>query len=317
MERGIVFNIQRYTIHDGPGIRTELFLKGCPLKCRWCSNPESHKAYRQPGVYQTKCIGEETCGSCRTVCERADCLNFQDGHLVSIDREACTNCMKCTESCPADAIKQWGMELSVEEAMETIRKDRSYYESSGGGVTLSGGEPLVQDRFSAALLRACKEEGIHTCMETTLYADWKVIEEMLPVTDLFIADLKHMDSEAHKIYIGAPNEKILSNLERLSGTGKPIILRIPVIPGVNDSPDNIRASADFILEKLHNRIERLQLLEFMRLGEEKYQSLGMPYPMKDLDVDKDAFTEKVKKMAEYFNSQGIRCTAGTATKARR
>lgn len=313
-DQGIVFHIQRFTIHDGPGLRTELFLKGCPLRCRWCSNPESWTAFIQPGVYKTKCISHKKCGMCEDACPEPEVLTFTRGKLSDINREKCINCMACYDACPSDAIKQWGKPMSVEECMKEILKDRGYYERSGGGVTVSGGDPLVQSDFVAELFRACKEEGIHTCLESTFYADWAEIEKVLPYTDLLISDIKHMDTDVHRTYTGVSNERILENLKRLSKEPQEMILRIPVIPGVNDDSKNIEATADFILNELNGQVRTLQLLSFMRLGEEKYTSLGIPYPMADVKVNRRSFQKHVNELAAYFNSRGIHCLVGTREK---
>lgn len=312
--KGNVFNVQRFTIHDGPGMRTELFLKGCPLRCEWCSNPEGMKRYTQPGVYKSKCISRKKCGLCEKACPEEGALIFYRGKLTSIDREKCTNCMACHDACPSDAIKKWGGEMSVEECMKIIRRDKGYYERSGGGVTVSGGEPLLQSDFVAALFRQCREEGYHTCLESTFYADWSEIEKVLPLSDLLISDIKHMNSETHKKYTGVPNEKILENLKRLTEEGHELILRIPVIPGVNDDMENIEATADFILDELKGRVRALQLLSYMRLGQEKYLSLGMPYKMEGVKFNRRSFQKKVEGLAEYFNSRGIHCLVGTKEK---
>ena len=313
-DQGIVFHIQRFTIHDGPGLRTELFLKGCPLRCRWCSNPESWNTFIQPGVYKTKCISHKKCGMCEDACPEPEVLTFTRGKLSDINREKCINCMACYDACPSDAIKQWGKPMSVEECMKEILKDRGYYERSGGGVTVSGGDPLVQSDFVAELFRACKEEGIHTCLESTFYADWAEIEKVLPYTDLLISDIKHMDTDVHRTYTGVSNERILENLKRLSKEPQEMILRIPVIPGVNDDSKNIEATADFILNELNGQVRTLQLLSFMRLGEEKYTSLGIPYPMADVKVNRRSFQKHVNELAAYFNSRGIHCLVGTREK---
>lgn len=313
-QQGVIFNIQRFTIHDGPGIRTELFLKGCPLRCEWCSNPESWAAYIQPGIYKTKCISRKKCGACEEVCPVEGALNFTRGKLTSIDRSLCTNCLACYDACPSDAVKRWGQSLSVEECMKEILRDRGYYERSGGGVTVSGGEPLLQSDFVAELFKACKEEGIQTCCESTCYVDWKEIERILPYTDIVISDIKHMNTEVHKRYTGVPNERILENLKKLAGDGRELILRIPVIPNINDDMDNIKATADFILGELGGQVRTLQLLSFMRLGEEKYASLGMPYKMEDVKVNRKSFQKHVDEIAEYFNSRGIHCQVGTKEK---
>lgn len=310
---GIIFNIQRFTIHDGPGLRTELFLKGCPMKCDWCSNPESQMTYIQPGVYKSKCISHKKCGACENVCPEG-ALRFYRGKLVSIDRERCTNCLACYDACPSDAIKRWGESMSVEACMAEIRKDRGYYDRSGGGVTVSGGEPLLQSDFVAELFQACKAEGIHTCCETTFCADWEAVEKILPDTDLMISDLKHMDTAIHKKYTGVGNARILENLKRLTSENRELILRIPVIPNVNDDRENIEATADFILGELGGRVRTLQLLSFMRLGEEKYRSLEMPYKMDNVRVNRKAFQKHVDELAGYFNNRGIHCLVGTKEK---
>lgn len=313
MEKAVIFNIQRYTIHDGPGLRTELFLKGCPLRCAWCSNPESWRLTPEPGVYKSRCIGFRQCGLCAAGCSQ-QALGFYRNKLVAIDREKCIRCLQCADACPAEAVKQWGKTMTVEECMEVIRRDKGYYERSGGGVTVSGGEPLLQADFVAELFAACKAEGISTCCESTFHADWETIRKVLPVSDILISDIKHMDSAVHKQYTGQGNERILENLERLSSVHPEIILRIPVIPGVNDDPTNIEATADFILNRMGGRIRTLQLLSYMRLGEEKYQSLGIPYPMNGLRLNRKVFQKKVEGIADYFNGRGIHCLVGTKEK---
>lgn len=311
---GTVFNVQHFTIHDGPGIRTELFMKGCPLHCRWCSNPESLKARIEPGVYRKKCISAKNCSLCMKACPADGALQFYRGKLSSIDYDRCTGCMACAGSCPSEAIKAWGQKMTVDEAMEEIRRDKGYYDRSGGGVTISGGEPLLQAEFVGDVFEACRKEGIRTCCESCLHADWDRIERLLPRTDLWIADMKIMDSRLHREYTGAGNERILENLQRLAGAGADLILRIPVIPGVNDTRENMEESADFILEKLDGRIRVLQLLSFMRLGEEKYESLGMPYEMKSVRFRRDHFQKKIEGFAEYLNGRGIHTLVGTREK---
>lgn len=313
-QEGIVFNIQRFTIHDGPGIRTELFLKGCPLRCDWCSNPESLKPEIEPGVYKSKCIGKKKCGACAEVCPVEGALNFYRGKLVSIDYSKCTNCLACHHACPSDAIKLWGKAMTIEDCMKEIRKDKSFYESSGGGITASGGEPLAQSDFVAGLFKACKEENIQTCCESSLQVNWKAIEKVLPYTDLWIADIKHMNPEVHKKYTENSNEKILENLKKLANKKPELILRIPIIPEVNDDMENIKATADFILNDLNGHVRTLQLLSFMRLGEEKYASLGMPYKMEGVKVNRKAFQKKIDEIADYFNQRGINCLVGTKEK---
>ena len=311
MEQGIIFNIQRYTINDGPGIRTEIFMKGCPLKCRWCSNPESQRAAIEPGVYSSKCISEDKCGLCITAC-RQQALLFAGGSIAGIDRSRCIGCMKCAAACPSEAVRAWGEKMSRDEVMAVIEKDRAFYEKSGGGVTVSGGEPLVQKEFTRSILKACREAGIHTCLESTFCTDRETAEAAAEYADLVISDIKHMDSEVHKKYTGAGNEKILANLKRLAACGHDMILRIPVIPGINDDAENIERTADYIEDNIGDRLRTLQLLSFMRMGEEKCRSLDRAYEMDSLQFDREEFQQRVKDIAEYFNSRGIRCVVGTA-----
>ena len=310
-EKGIVFDIQRFTISDGPGLRTEVFMKGCPLRCRWCSNPEGYSPAIQPGVYSAKCISRKSCGDCLSACEH-DALVFSRGRLKSIDSEKCAGCFRCYDACPSDAIKIWGSHVSVEDCMAIILRDKGFYERSGGGVTVSGGEPLAQSGFVAGLFKACKEQGIHTCCDTALHTRWEDVERILPYTDLVISDIKHMDGRAHKAYTGVSNGRIIDNLKRLSQTEKELILRIPLIPGVNDDDGNIEATADFILSDMNGRVQVLQLLSYMRLGLEKYRSLGIPYGMEDLKFNRRTFQKRVREIRDYFNSRGIRCQIGTS-----
>lgn len=312
--KGIIINIQRFTIHDGPGMRTEIFLKGCPLRCKWCSNPESQKPSIEPGLYKNKCIGLKQCGACKAVCPKENVIQFFRNRPMWLDRDECKGCLVCGDNCPSDAIKRWGEEMTVDECMEVVQRDTGYYDESGGGITVSGGEPLLQADFVAELFRRCREENIHTCLETTFCVSWNEVEKILPYTDMFISDLKFMDNWRHRTYTGAGNQLIHENLHKLSELDKRIILRIPVIPHINDDEENISQTADFILEEMGNRVETLQLLSFMRLGVEKYESLGREYPMKDIRFSRPAFQKRVQKIAEYFNERGINCIIGTGIK---
>lgn len=313
-KKGVVFNIQRFTLHDGPGLRTELFLKGCPMRCDWCGNPESWSKQIELGVYKKKCLSKNKCGLCIATGVNETALSFERGKLAAIDSKQCGDLAACAMACPADAIKTWGEEMSVSECMEIIRKDKEYYNQSGGGVTVSGGEALLQSAFVAELFEECKKEGIQTCFETTFYSNWKKVELLLPSTDIWISDIKHMDSKKHRERTGVGNELILENLKRLTELDRELVLRIPVIPEFNEDMANIEATADYILDKLKNKVRTLQLLSFMRLGVEKYEALGIEYGMKNIKINRSAFQSHVQKIAEYMNGRGIHCLVGTKEK---
>lgn len=317
--KGLVFNIQRFTVHDGPGIRTEVFLKGCPLRCLWCDNPEGLRASQEVGVFSQRCIGIDKCGRCLIVCpfskEGENIFIIEDNKIVGINRNICTECLKCALACPANALIVWGKWMTVDEVMEEIMRDLPFYERSNGGVTISGGDPVVQWEFALELLKECKRRGIHTCVESALYANWAILEKFLPYTDLFLTDIKIMDPVKHKEYTGVSNELILENITKIAKLGKPIVVRIPVIPGLNDSIENIRKTGEFIVKNLGVAVKQVQLLPYHTLGYPKYKSLGLVYPLEKLEVPpKEQFKENVEHLAELLRSYGIKAVVGAYSK---
>jgi len=304
---GLVFNIQRYTLHDGPGIRTEVFLKGCLLSCKWCSNPESQCPGREMGVYPGKCIGMGACGACVKSCPMSGAIKFHsDKRLAGIDRDECINCGRCERVCPGEAIRTWGKKMTVSQVMDEVIKDRQFYEQSGGGVTVSGGEPLMQSAFTARLLKACRDEGIGTCVESTFFAQWENIEPVIALCDFLITDIKTMDDKVHRANTGVSNVLILENLKRIAGYDIPLTVRIPLIPGVNDDDENIERTADFIINEMGNKGVTLQLLEFMHLGGEKCASLERVYPMEGFAVDRDSLHKTAQRHKKYLKRRGIK-----------
>lgn len=315
MSTATVFNIQRFTVHDGPGIRTEFFLKGCTLRCRWCGNPESYIKKPQIGIFSNKCIGTEGCSDCITACPEGNEEMFviSENKIIGIDRDKCTNCTKCYDACPSDAMKLWGKEMDVSEAMEIISKDKSFYKENNGGVTISGGEALMHPEFVRDVFTECQTEGIHTCVETALHVSSRVLDQVLPVTDMLITDIKHHDSEIHKQHVGVGNEKLLENMKKVADAGVPMIVRIPIIPGFNDDVEVVTKIGKFVKEELGDKVVQMQLLRFRPLGQEKYEALQMPYLM-EITKERSDFEQEIRGYAKLLTEMGIPAYAGATHK---
>jgi pyruvate formate lyase activating enzyme len=275
---GLVFNIQRFSIHDGPGIRTTVFFKGCPLHCFWCHNPEGLQARAEVQFSAERCLG---CRACAAVCAHGG-HEFPDGvHLVR--RENCQRCGQCVAACCSEALELAGRSMTIEEIVTEVLRDRVFYDDSGGGVTLSGGEPLWQPEFARELLRRCRLEDVRTAVETCGHCRWEELAAILPLTDLVLMDLKHLDADRHRTAVGVSNRLILANARKLMETDKRVIFRVPVIPTVNDTPEALGAIAAFVHELAAARQAAatggpppdLELLGFHRLASAKYRSLGM------------------------------------------
>lgn len=271
MFTGTVFDIRRYSIHDGPGIRTVVFLKGCPLHCWWCHNPESQSFEPEMIVRANRCI---RCGACVEACPE-DAITWVDGPVTDWDR--CERCGICADACFADARERIGREMTVDDVLAEASRDVAFYDESGGGVTLSGGEPLAQPEFTLALLQACRAREIHTALDTCGFAAWNVLDQVRPYVDLFLYDLKLMDDVRHRAVTGAPVGPILANLRALSELGHAIRLRVPVIPGVNDDDESMGQIAAFAASL--PRLDGIDLLPYHTTAADKYARMNKPYQL--------------------------------------
>jgi len=299
MHTGLIFNIQKYSLHDGPGIRTTVFLKGCPLRCGWCHNPESRSPEPEISWSQTRCI---RCGQCRDVCPRA--LDDRP-ETIAIDRQQCLRCGQCVGVCPTGAREWVGRPRTVPDVLAEILEDRIFYDESSGGVTLSGGEPLVQPGFAAELLAACRAEGLHTAVDTCGYGRREDLLALATWTDLFLYDVKILDDDRHRQYTGVSNGVILENLRALCERGAKVWIRVPVIPGFNDDPGDVEATAAWVASL--GSVQRIHLIPYHALGTNKAERVGLAPAATDIAPPSD---ERMRALAERARGYGLAVKIG-------
>ncbi len=293
---GTIFDIQRFSTHDGPGIRTTVFLKGCGMQCHWCHNPESIRMEPEIQFFRHKCIG---CGRCLQVCP-VNAHRLNEGRRVFL-RESCIRCGRCAEECCSEALALTGRTVTVQELMEELDKDRLFFKQSGGGVTFSGGEPVLQHQFLSSMLKECRSAGFHTAVETAGNVPEDYLLEVVPFTDLFLYDVKGMDEDRHVQTTGVGNRRILENLTLLSEKGARIMVRVPVIPGVNDTEESMLALIGLIRNL--KGIEHVELIPFHKMATEKYDSLDLAY-----EAENTPLLEKgaMDALLNVFSGQGIK-----------
>jgi pyruvate formate lyase activating enzyme len=291
MVKGLISYIQKFSIHDGPGIRTTVFLKGCPLECLWCSNPETIS--REPEILFSEniCMG---CGLCFKACQNG-AVKMVQGQPPLRNRDLCTGCGDCAEACPKNALLLRGKWMSSQAVFAEIEKDLPFYKRSGGGVTLSGGEPFLQAGFIKELLKMCTEKGIHTAVDTSGYTQWSSIEQCMAYIDLFLYDIKHMDPVAHQKGTCVSSQLILENLKKLFNLGKDIVLRLPLIPDFNTSAQNLKQVAAFAGEA---GAKEIRILPYHRYGRGKYKKIGKKYALEALQLMDEQDVEQAKKILE-------------------
>lgn len=295
---GCIFNIQRFSIHDGPGIRTNVFLKGCPLNCLWCHNPEGLSPKPQIKYSPEKCIG---CGECLKVC--APKGHKLENGMHTLEFSACISCMQCAETCPAGAVERDGEEKNAEDIINTVLRDKNFYEKSGGGMTLSGGEPLYQGEFALELLKMAKAEGIHTAIETCGMTSSETMKSVAPYVDLFLYDYKATGEEEHKRLTGASQKQILANLDLLEELGANVILRCPIIPDINDNDTHYKGIAE--IANKHKNINEINIMPYHSLGNSKRRKLGLE-PVYEAETMKVARAKEIKAEIEKYTEKTVK-----------
>lgn len=290
-----IFDIKRFAVHDGPGIRTTFFLKGCPLRCLWCQNPESMRPEQEIAFTPLKCIG---CKECQKVCGKQTVS-------CGLSRKDCILCGKCVNACETGARHFSAKVMTPDQVVSKALEDQLFYNLSGGGVTFSGGECLTHPAFMTETLRLCKEAGLHTTVDTCGFVPFETFKQVLPYTDLFLYDVKLIDPVRHKQYTGQSNELILNNLMNLVQRNANIIIRVPLIPGYTDNPEDISATGDFIINKLDNKIQRIELLQYNRLAASKYGNFTVysdggtgEYPLPDLEPQSREYIDSLRRILE-------------------
>jgi len=308
-----IFEIQKMSTEDGPGIRTTVFFKQCPLKCIWCHNPESILKKQQLEWFEHKCIG---CNTCIKTCELG-ALKFEEDGL-HIDRELCTSCGKCSDECPSTALHMFGKIWSLDDLYHEVQKDKVYYEQSKGGITVSGGEPTIQSEFVLEFLKECKENGISTALDTCGYASKNIYEKILPYVDLVLLDIKEIDSKKHEEFTGVSNDLILENAIYISKfmkeKNKQLWIRTPLIPNFTATRENIEGIGQFIVDKLHNYPERWDLLAFNNLCVSKYERLDMVWPLKETPLMTKEEVERLYNIALKTGAKEVRWSGLTKKK---
>ena len=313
MTTGRLYDIQGFSVQDGPGIRTTAFLKGCPLRCPWCHSPESQRFDKQLSWMSMRCLGLDACRSrCMNACPKGAIeegplkTDVQTGaqlRTIHVKRDLCDDCGACADKCYAEALTLCGKDYTSEELVNRLLQDKNFFDTSGGGVTISGGEALCQIDFIVEVMQGLKANGIHVALDTTGFAPWETVERTTPYVDLYLYDLKHMDSAKHKAAVGVPNERILENAQKLAQCGKKLQIRIPVIPRFNEDEENIRATAEFCVG-LGEAVEVIQLLPYHNMGVMKYLRISDGKPLEAVPPS----DEKMAHLRDIMASYGLNVT---------